>query len=530
MIRKSLILLLLVQFSILAQEDKSQNVELPDFVITGTQKITLPILKKKRPKPVSTLSEEFFLPTYTGEQISLMNFDNPLKTKMIYSQRESGYDGKLTIKSGRYVLPYGEFLLDKNFKYVLLHTRVFGSNEKEYVKYAGYNVSGAEAALTFFVNKNSRVLPGLKILTAVNAYRDSYKLFGSASPSFLRKTNGIKADVNLSYKLPKDINFKVGASYRQLTSDELSLDEKIYTGDFDLSYDFSKAGVSVEGEVQRLNLFRTGFKFVEKNYYNAKALVKLKPSKLFSAKFGTVLSVYDSNTFILPTASIQFVVDDNLYLLGEYTPYTEFLKLNNFIRANRYVDFGSDIYKYVEHSSFFKIAFKYEHNKIFETAAGLYLESTKDMPYFEDRVKKGIFNIYTVPDAQKTSLFVDALFHPNYWGSFYAKLQLNDVRNSAGNVIPYNPLVDISGSYAYNFKYGIYAAVNFYYYSQIYTDLSNKNKLDDYINLSLNFKYKLLSTLTLTLDFENILNRYHFLFNRYLEKPFDIAAGVEYRW
>lgn len=530
MMKKIILFLILVQVTVFAQDEKSQSVELPEFVITGTEKVTLPVLPKKRPKLISTLSEEFFLPAYYGEQVSLLNFKNPLKIQLSDKKDKSRYDGKLILKSGRYTLPYGKFLMDKNFKNLLLHMSLFGLNEKEYVNNAGYNLSGADAGLTLFLSKNSKFLPGLKISADIDAYRDSYKLYGSALSGFLRETNGGTAKIAFEYKLPSDINFNFGVDAGVLNAVEGDLTQKTYHFNFGAEYNFTSAGVEFKGDAMRLNSANNYLPSVERDYFNAVALIKMKFFRTFTAKFGTVFSMQDTNTFISPSASFQLEIDKNIFMFAEFSPYTEFLTIKNYLPKNRFIDLTNTTYNYVEHSSFVKIAFKYEHNKLFETAVGLYLETIKDAPYFEDNIKKGIFNIYTVPEAKRNSIFVDLLFHPNIWGSFYSRLTFNDVRNPAGNIIPYNPVLEFTGSYSYPFNFGLTGGFTLYYYSNIYTDLLNKNKLDDYINLSLNFKYKLNSKFKVLLDFDNVLNKDNYLFKGYIEKPFDISAGVEYRW
>ena len=45
-------------------ESYSQSIELPDFVITGVQSVSIPTMKKNKSDYVPVISEEFLTPKY----------------------------------------------------------------------------------------------------------------------------------------------------------------------------------------------------------------------------------------------------------------------------------------------------------------------------------------------------------------------------------------------------------------------------------------------------------------------------------
>jgi outer membrane cobalamin receptor len=90
--------------------------------------------------------------------------------------------------------------------------------------------------------------------------------------------------------------------------------------------------------------------------------------------------------------------------------------------------------------------------------------------------------------------------------------------------------MELHSRYSYEFKFNLSGTIKVDYYSQIYSDLENKNKLNDYLNLSLNLKYKLTSKVKLVLEFDNVTNNNNYLLNGYKLKPLEIIGGVEYRW
>ena len=71
--KKIIVIICMFNVVLFAQEQtKTQSIELPDFVITGVQNISLPKIQKKQPEFIPLLSKDFFNPTFPGvEEIPL---------------------------------------------------------------------------------------------------------------------------------------------------------------------------------------------------------------------------------------------------------------------------------------------------------------------------------------------------------------------------------------------------------------------------------------------------------------------------
>ena len=79
--KKYLILFFLPYVMIFSQDDKSKNpnVELPDFVITGADVVSIKHAEKIKPDFVSTITNDFILPVHSPEELGLKQLSNPLK-------------------------------------------------------------------------------------------------------------------------------------------------------------------------------------------------------------------------------------------------------------------------------------------------------------------------------------------------------------------------------------------------------------------------------------------------------------------
>ena len=157
---KKLLLILFVIVSISAQdENKGQSIELPDFVITGKQSISLPTMKKVRPDLVPILSQDFFYPSFTPEDFTFSSVTMPEKTLANLMPLPSGYNAQLILGAGQYTLPTGEFNFGKSFESGQFYTKLWGSNVTDYEPYRDYNVSGIKLSTSFFVDRKAKNTP-----------------------------------------------------------------------------------------------------------------------------------------------------------------------------------------------------------------------------------------------------------------------------------------------------------------------------------------------------------------------------------
>jgi len=60
-------LTIILGFNTIAQEKQKQNVELPDFVITGKKVVNIQKANKKEPPVLGVISRAFLQPVYSNE-------------------------------------------------------------------------------------------------------------------------------------------------------------------------------------------------------------------------------------------------------------------------------------------------------------------------------------------------------------------------------------------------------------------------------------------------------------------------------
>ncbi len=525
--KKRIILTLLLLPVLVWAQDESQSVELPDFVITGVKSINLPVLKKAKPELVQTLSEEFFYPSYSPEEFTTAGKSDPIARELSLFDNEFVTTGLLRLKGGMYTLPFGDFTLSKNYKHALLQAGIWGENITEYEDNAGYNVSGGKINTDFFISNESDFLPGLKIGVEGEFSRDKYHLYGSTTPKLKRETDNGFVSVSVINNLRSTLKYGAVFSTDQINFRNTKREEVINGGSAFVRSRIGAFGVKGDLTYKSQDI---STKNSNNTFFNGNAAVTITPSNNLYIDLGITYAKAGDDGFFMPRVNLSTVLEKNISIYAGYKPYAEFYTGKDFKAGNRYFDLNDDEYIFTEYSSNVEVAIKYEYKDLFEANGGFSYMSAENYFYYEDIDFDGVFDLQKTNEVKNASVFLDVLVHPNRYGMFYGSLRYSNIKENNGNVIPYEPAVRMNFEYGYRFPIGITVTAGFDIVSSFYSDLANNNKVDGEYNLSIGGKYNLFDSIQVTLDIENLMNRDNYRWANYKEKPFDIVAGINYRW
>lgn len=527
---KKFILIIFLISEIIHSQQEQKSIELPDFVITGRQSVEVQAAQKKKPELISTLSQDFFTPQYSPEELPLMLTSQPKKIIPSITAGDDYFSGRLYIGAGRYTLPIGSLVLSKSFSNFLISANVWGSDIKEYVPNAGYNTSGLSLSNNIFVDTDSDLFAGTNIRLAGAYWRDSYKFFASPTPVLERKTNRGNAALSILNHYNRLFNFGLNFNADFLTLVESDISERKISvdGGFNLRISNLTIGATGKYEKQILNNNLSGIN--DYDFYKLDGVMKLSPSNKLNLKIGAEVAGNSLNTFFSPFASIQFQLDKGLYLNMEFKPHAENYTLLNFIDQNLYMMNGFTDNILSEITIDLNGSINYAFDKIFSLSLWGNYSNTDNYLYFEDNLIRGFFDTKSAMDVKSISAGLNLLIHPNRFGYFSGEIKFQDVKDLNENYIPYKPNFVADLTYGFDFDFGIGIKLKYKFAFDTYADILNTIKLDPYHNLSAGFSYNLLNNLSLTADFQNILNRSNFVLNGYQGKSFDFIFGAVYRW
>jgi len=528
--KKVLVILIVLSINLLAQSDnKNQSIELPAFVITGVQSVTLPTINKNKSEFVPIVGDNFLTPQYGSEDFALMDNTNPIKKQMdLYSTVES-YNGLLYIGAGTETLPIGKLDLSFNKNNFLFNTHIYGSDVGEFVPYAGYNTSGAEVNLSYFINHRSNTFPGMKINVGGEFVRDQYNFYGSDIPTFQRENEQYSGKLDFINQLNKNFIYGVSFSGDYLNMKTEDLQENISEANGILEFRVGVVSFGGKGfySVQQVNstqLEKSNF-----NYFGSDGYLRFNSSDIFDLKIGVHYSQQDTNRIFAPIAVLSIFLEKGVALFLSYEGKSDFYTINDFLHENRYFEsVQQNIFQ--KNNSKLNVSVKYDFSDIFEINAGFYSGGFDNYHYYEDLENDNRFSLVPINEVTEKGAIFNVMINTKSYGELFADFEFRSVQDIDGNKIPYKPVFQSSLSYGLFFNFGLYSKIRVTHASKYYSDLLNTNRLPNYINLDFLLKYSIFKTLALTCELQNILNRKNYLFKGYQEKSFDIIVGIEYRW
>lgn len=527
---KKIFLLVLISASLLFSQSEQQNIELPDFIITGKQTVDIPAAIKPKTELISILSKDFFTPQYSSEELPFLITSNPTAVYPSVKEAEKYFDGNVKIMIGKETMPFGLFNFAQSFDYYLLNVKAWGTNISEYKPYAGYNNSGIELTNDFSISTRSSFLPGTKVLAEAKYYRDSYRLFGSLKPDQSRERSDGKAGISVSSMYSKIFNFAFGATGNLFSFNENNLKETNLTafGNMNLRWNKFIFGGKAELNKQILSNNLSG----KDNYDNltAEAFVELVPLNGLWVNGGIYFNTNSVNNMFAPFASAELLLDKGLILGAEFKPRVDFYSLKQILDRNQFSTLGLTDNVFTKFNNNLSISLRYEFQKLFSVSLSANYEKADNYLYFEDLLNNGKFDMLTANRVSTLKSKLNLYIQPADYGYLFAEIVAQNVSDSNEKLIPYEPT--FVSSFAYNYSSGNVWGFGIKYKIELgaYTDINNTQRIDNFFDLSLSGWYELFNGFKLTADFQNILNRSNFVWKQYQEKPFDYLIGFEYRW
>jgi hypothetical protein len=533
MIKKLFLLFLLGTFISSAQDKGNPNVELPDFVITGRDIVSIQKAKKIEPALVPTISKDFFKPNYSPDNLGIQEITNPVSNKLDLTDSSKIYNGYIELGMGAYTLPKAKAVYSIPFTNGIFKSYFSGNNTLNYISNSSRSEWNGGVNFFYFVDNDAPFFGGTKLNLHGNYGVSAYKFYGSATPDPVRdlNTGDFSFDINNVVNRNFIIDAKISNRYTYLPKEvftENLLNVAAYTeadfSAFSLSADLDFKNQFLTVSPQNL----TGS--LPDNFFNVRPLLGLNISSLLKVKFGFNYAKSNNSSLFMPYGSIGLQFNKNLSLFGEINPHAEYIGNGDFLRENHYNIPANTPSIFLKKKFALHGFLKYEYDKYFEIDGGVDYFNADNLPYFTDENEIGKFGISLI-GANSFSAFINFLFHPGPYGVFYADAKINSTKNGDGNVIPYYPQAEISLVYGYDFfDKTLNADISLNYFSKQYTDIKNINSINQYFDMGLKFKYLVFSQFRITLELANLFNYNNYLWHNYKELPLNVIGGFSYQW
>ncbi len=531
--RKSYFVITVLLFStiIFAQDDKGKNpnVELPDFVITGSDIVTIQKGQKIEPEIKPILDEQFFKPRYSPEDLEIGELSDPVRDQFSLSDSLNYFNGKLETQVGFYSLPKINFSLSSPFENGIFQITAAGKNRRAHVTNSEQYYVNSGVNVFYQLESETKLFNGTKFQFHGDYGRKSYKLFAANDADIKRNLNRGNISLSIENLLEEKFNYSINFS-----NDIHSFQDNIYAenflnlgGMFRANIEKFHLGLNSNYKIQYLKNDRIldGFS----DFYSIRPYIGYSHENILKGSVGLNFSNFMDESKIYPYVFLAVKLNEQLSLFTEYSPHVVFYGGGYFLDTNPYFDVNKFSKLVQEKKSNIQLSLKYDFNKYYELNGGIKYFSSDNSPYYESAITKGRFNISTV-SAKSYTGFVNMLFHLGPFGYFYGSVDLNETKMTDGKILPYHPALNSYLTYGYNFKMGLNSELTLNYQSKQYTDISNSNSLNPFVNLSVNFIYKISPDFNLTAELNNLFNKKNYRWFEYQEPPLDLSFGLIYRW
>jgi len=526
MITKTIIVFLIyVSFIFPQPETKNPNVELPDFVITGKDIISIRRVDKMKPDFIPTITGEFLKPMFKPEDLEIAQISNPIEGDMKLLDSADYHNGIITLNAGRYTLPGGEINYAFPIERGILHGILTGDNQIEYLDYSDRVTYSGELDFNYSLSNANEFLPGTKFSIGGKHTVNKYNFFGSITPERKRTLNAGNAYLDIQNLYGKKFIFDIELAGDFTYLDTENFNESILNTNLFGKYNLDDFALLIKADYQKQYLTTDSLGNPKPDYWFLRPAIAFKIVNKFIASAGFTFSGSGSDYMHNIYASLSAEVSKNFVILGEYQPVGEFVTSGYLLKENFYFNPQSYSSIFVKKKNMLNITMVYEYDKYFQIDGGLRYFKTGNLPYYTNPDTSGIFEL-AFADAKTFVLFTNLLFHLGPSGIFYGSIELSDVENSEGNRVPYYPAVRGTLSYGYEFNTELMAKLSLEYLSKRFVNIENTNSVKSLFNLGLLLEYKFWNNLLLSLELENIFGVKYYLWEGYQEKPFDITLGA----
>jgi len=530
MIKKIFLTFLFLSLNVSAQENP--NVELPDFIIMGKDVISVQGAQKINPEFVSTISEQFFKPVFSPEELEVRDLSSPVRGDLNVMDSLNFLRGKLDFAAGIYSLPTTDLTYHLPFENFLASGKFKGEYHRAHVDNSERYLVNGGLNFLFTTSNQSTFLPGTQ-----------FKLngeFGSSAFKFYAVNNPLKRTLNqgnFSFAIlnqsNRNITFDLSVEDDLTSINEENYNENILSlkGLTKVNFSIFNIGASVVYKKQFLTINTTPPNIPNNDvsdFFSIRPSAGINISDAIKAAGGFSYSQSGERSYAAPFASISFKLNEYFSLFGEYSPHAEFITSNELLKENRYYEPQNFYNLFFEKRNSFTASAKFEYDKYYQVNAGVRYFSSPKYPFFADSGSSGRFYLATA-NANNITAFADFLFHPGPFGIFYGGVEVSDTKSS-GDFVPYHPQLKLSASYSYEFDFGLTPQINLSYVSERHTSITNTSTLPGYVDLGFKIFYKIVPEFLFTVELSNLLSDDIYFWNGYKETPLDIAAGFRYLW
>jgi len=514
------------------------KIDLPEFVITGSEKIDLQIESKSEDD-----EDRIFSPAKPTPGERPMNVGEALSPKQIksFSKTPGALNGKVFAGFGFYQTPqfdgwFGQY--DPTSSFVL---NGYYSESQGHLNDAGFWRGGFGARGTYALPESS-FLPYAQLNAETKYGRDSYRSYASRSPFQVRDLSGIEINggIGSRYSLPYkalsgfDYSGKLGwSSFSASDSSKSSESELFLSGN--ATSRFFAMSLRGQAEYRAINYtmnipgIQSGHWFMLRADGNQLVMPALQLS------FAVQQFIYRGNVGagagrFYPQIELKYTFTENALLYYGIAPTVERNTLSSIIKQNKYIDFNAPILPTDTRLNIYA-GMEYSPLEYITTTVKLSYKHINNYPTFYDKDSAKVWEVLYLSGVRSTKFDVSTLYRLNEKQNVTAYVSLQTVKQKdSSGVLPYIPKFTIGTVYHHSFDFGLHVEAFAEYNSSRYTNFTNTHSNAGYLFTGVKADIELFEQFRGFAELNNIINQHYYVWNGYQERTIFLLLGVSYHW
>jgi len=524
--------------------DQSQanlpKIDLPEFLITGQETIDLPVSLK------SMIEEDKVYvagsPTPGAKDAGI---GSGTKVQKDLGGVANEMSGRVQGGIGNYTSPFLDGWFGKNYDAggVLFHANYASTSGQ--VTNADWQKTGIGIQGDYLSPKTFGILAGSRLNGGLDFSGQTYKAYGSSTPSQQRTLDNVNVNLGLSSRttdtdlLSNPLDYSARISWSGTSLDDSTASSQ---NDFGLLV----SGSTKENDIQ----FRGSMEYIVSGvsmqlppntgthapeWFD----LRLSGEKFFLPDLEALVSVQQfiyrgnvstSSGRFFPGAELRYFASDAATVYFSVAPTVERNTLGSLVNADNYIQNRLEL-RPNEIPFALTLGTQYAFSDRLYWSGSFSYYSERNFPFFVELNSAKVWDVMYLPDVSVARFDLEGSYAFNQSNSATLSGSLNSTQaKDSANAVPNIPLLTLSGIYRHSFSNGIVVELFAEYFSQRWKDFSHTHANAGYVNVGGKAEYQLFENFRALLQVDNLLDRQYYTWDGYVERPLFASLGVSFAW
>lgn len=515
------------------------KIDLPEFVITGSERIELNIESK-------TLDDQERLYTparpTTGERP--MNVGEALSPKHIksFAKTPGALNGRMFAGFGFYGTPQFDGWFGQYNPTSSIVVNGYYSESNGHVKDAGFWRGGFGVRGSYTLPETSSILSSAQLNGETKYYRDSYRAYASRFPNRVRDVSGVEVSggIGSRYALPYksitglDYSAKTGWSHFSASDTSISSETEFFVnGNASARFLEMAFRASVDYRISSYSMNLPGLQTGHWLSFRADGRQLLTPS--FQLSYALQQFVYRGNIQatsgrFYPNIEFRYSFTEKVSLYSGFAPSLDRNTLSSLIKQNRYIHTDAQV---LPTDTRIHVYVGMEFLPMDEITATVKLayKQINNYPTFYDMDSAKVWEVLYLSGIRSTKLDISALYRLNQKQNVTAYFSTQTVKqNDSAGTIPYLPQYTVGSIYHHFFDVGVHAEAFIEFTSSRFSNFNNTHSTSGFLSTGVKGEIELFEHFRGYAELNNLLDQHYFIWNGYRERTIYLLLGISYNW